>query len=685
MNIAQQLQLAAQHHQAQRWPEAEKLYRQILVAEPNHAKTLHCFGMLLIQVDRGAEAVPFLQKAVAIQPQSPIVWSDLAMALNAKGKYEEAVTAAERAIAYDPKLVAAHFNLGIALSELKQTERAIGACITAAALSPGLAIIHSKLSALLREMGRLEHAEMAARRAIAIQSDHAGAYDNLGIVLADMGRLEEAVAASRRAIEIQPTFFSAHFNLGNFLKDQYLLGEAIDEYRRAIALQPENCGGALINLAGLLKHLGQFDQSLQVYRQAIAQSPLDPRPHTGLIFSMQFCAEFDAARLLAECQEWNRRHAEPLHLPNREYANVRDPNRRLRIGYVAPDFRGHCQSFFTIPLLSHHDHDRFEIFCYADVRRPDAVTQRIRGYADVWRSTVGLTDQQIVAMVQVDRIDILIDLTMYMSNDRLLVFARKPAPIQVAWLAYPGTTGLTAIDYRFTDPYLDPPGVGDENYSEKSIRLPDTFWCYDPLVDVPVNELPASKDNSVTFGCLSTFCKVNDQVIQLWSAVLNEVTGSRLLLLCPPDARKQTVEKFQQQGVTADRVEFVSYQRREKYLETYNRIDIVLDTLPYNGHTTSLDALWMGVPIVTLIGNTVAGRAGLSQLTNLGLTELVASDPQQYVRIARELAMDRDRLSELRRTLRQRMQKSPLMDGERFARNIEAAYRSMWKIWCGTP
>ena len=293
-------------------------------------------------------------------------------------------------------------------------------------------------------------------------------------------------------------------------------------------------------------------------------------------------------------------------------------------------------SFFTIPLLSHHDHRQFEIFCYADVLRPDAVTERLRGYADVWRSTVGLSDQQLADLVRSDQIDILVDLTMHTADNRLLVFARKPAPVQVTWLAYPGTTGLSTIDYRLTDPYLDPPGLFDAFYSEESIRLPDTFWCYDPLTDQPpVNALPALENGFITFGCLNNFCKVNDGCLALWAQVLRAVPQSRLLLRAPRgQAREHVLARLEQEGIAASRVEFADRQPRLEYLKLYQRIDLGLDPLPYNGHTTSLDAFWMGVPTLTLVGKTVVGRAGWSQLCNLGLKELAAETPEQYVALA---------------------------------------------------
>jgi predicted O-linked N-acetylglucosamine transferase (SPINDLY family) len=283
-----------------------------------------------------------------------------------------------------------------------------------------------------------------------------------------------------------------------------------------------------------------------------------------------------------------------------------------------------------------------------------------------------------------DRIDILVDLTMHMSNGRPQLMARRAAPVQVAYLAYPGTTGLMSIDYRLTDPYLDPPGETDANYVERSIRLPDTFWCYDPLTEQPVpNSLPAIHEGRITFGCLNNFCKVTDRTIALWSRVLRAVEDSRLVLLTPAgEHRLRLLEQFRAVNVESARIEFVEHRPRSKYLELYHRIDVCLDTIPYNGHTTSLDSLWMGVPVVTRVGRTVVGRAGYSQLSNLGLSELVAWSDDQFVSIATDLAGDREKMAELRATLRERMENSPLMNADRFARSIEAAFRQMWRGWC---
>jgi predicted O-linked N-acetylglucosamine transferase (SPINDLY family) len=293
----------------------------------------------------------------------------------------------------------------------------------------------------------------------------------------------------------------------------------------------------------------------------------------------------------------------------------------------------------------------------------------------------------VAQRIRQDQIDILVDLVSHMADNRLLVFARKPAPVQVTFAGYPATTGLSMIDYRLTDVHLDPPGSNDAFYSEQSVRLPDCFWCYDPGgAELPVNPLPAADNGFVTFGCLNNLCKVNDPALALWIRVLNATPDSHLIILSPAGSpRQRMAAQLQQGGIDPARVEFIARLPRPQYLELYHRIDLGLDTFPYNGHTTSLDSFWMGVPVITLVGQTSVARAGLCQLMNLGLPELAANRPDDYVKIAVELANDLPRLSKLRSTLRQRMEQSPLMDGQRFARNLELAYRQMWRRWCATP
>jgi predicted O-linked N-acetylglucosamine transferase (SPINDLY family) len=498
-----------------------------------------------------------------------------------------------------------------------------------------------------------------------------------------LGKHNAAIAAYRQALQFKPDDAAAHNNLGNVLQKMGKLDEAIESYRRAIAINPASAESHN-NLAGACKDVGNLDQAIAEYRLSMRLKPDFPDAPDNLLFIMQHHPAYDAAIIHAESDGWNRRHAQPLARFIQPHANDRDPNRPLRIGYVSADFRDHASAFFLLPLFRGHDRRQFEITCYAQVANPDSITREFQQQVAHWRKSVGLTDAQVAAQVREDRIDILVDLKLHTADNRLLVFAHKPAPVQVTWLGYPGTTGLKTIDYRLTDPYLDPPGGDDANYSERSFPLPQTFWCYDPLdVEPAVSDLPAREAGFVTFGCLNTFCKVNDKVLSLWARVLAKVPGSRLLLLAPQgSSRQRVIDRLSAGGVGADRVEFVARLARPEYLRTYHRIDIALDTFPYNGHTTSLDSLWMGVPVITLAGETAVGRAGVSQLSNIGLPELIANDADEFVAIAADLAADTQRLAELRRTLRARMQASPLMDGPRFARGVEAAYRRMWQDWC---
>jgi len=599
------------------------------------------------------------------------------------GRLTEAERIYRQVLAQRPNNADALHRLGVLAGQTDRLDEAANLIRRAIAISSTNAAYYNDLGKFLKDQGRLDQAIDSYRQAIRLRAGYALALSNLGNALTDKGQLDEAIDSLRAAISLNPDLPQAYNHLGNALKDKEQLDEAITDYRQAIRLKPD-FAEAHNNLASALAYVGQLDEAIVAYRQAIRIKPNYAVAASNLIFIVQFHRSHDAGMIYEENRRWDRQFAKPLKKFIQPHPNDRNPDRRLRIGYVSPHFHNHCQSFFTIPLLSNHDREAFEIFCYADVRQPDVVTLRIRGCVDAWRSIVGTSDSEAARKIREDRIDILVDLTMHMANARPLIFARKPAPVQVAWLAYPGTTGLSAMDYRLTDPYLDPPGLNDQFYSETSIRLPDSFWCYDPLVtDLAVSALPAQTNGHVTFGCLNNFCKVNEPVLRLWAQVLRTVDRSRLMVLCPEGSHRQPLlDLLQQEGISPDRIELIGRRPRLQYLELYHRIDMGLDTFPVNGHTTSLDSIWMGVPVITMVGNMILGRAGLSQLTNLGLPELMAQTPEQYVQIAADLAGDLPRLAELRRTLRARMQASPLMDAPRFARNIEAAYRQMWRTWC---
>ncbi|MGD0768693.1 MAG: tetratricopeptide repeat protein [Tepidisphaeraceae bacterium] len=697
--------------------EAIAAYRQAIALSPNFAEAHSSLGNALRGKGRLDEAIAACRQAIALNPNFPEAHNNLGSALKEKGQLDEAIAAYRQAFALRPNYAEAHSNLGNALRDKGQLDEAIAACRQGIVLNRNLAEAYNNLGSALKDKGQLVEAIAAYRQAIALKPDYAEAPSNLGNALKDKGRLDEAIAAFRQAIALnpnspeahnnlgsalnekrqldeaiaacgqaialRPNYAEAHNNLGNALKDMGQLDEGIAAYRQAIAINP-NLAEAHNNLANVLKDKGQLDEAITAFRQSIALKPNYAEAHSNLVFAMHYHPGYDAQAIAEEQGRWNRQHAEPLQKFIQIHSNDPSADRRLRIGYVSPDFRDHPVGRNLLPLFLHHDRRQMDITCYAQVPLPDVITSRFQQSADCWRNVVGLSDDQVAKQIREDRIDILVDLALHTANNRLLVFARKPAPVQVTFAGYPGGTGLSTIDYRLSDPYLDPPGMDESVYSERTIRLPDSFWCFDPLEnrDIPVNSLPALETGFVTFGCLNTFCKVNDGVLALWAQVLLQVENSRLLLLVPHGShRERTLERLSQEGIEPGRVEFIPRKSRQGYLQLYHGIDLSLDSFPYNGHSTSLDSYWMGVPVITLVGKTVVGRAGLSQLTNLGLTELIAHTPEQYVRIAMELAKDLPKLGELRSTLRRRMEQSPLMNAPRFARNIEAAYREIWRTW----
>jgi len=652
MTVQQVFDLALQHHQAGRLAEAEAVYRQILAQQPNHADALHLLGVVEAQKGRNEAAAELITRAISVNPGQGVYYNNLGNVLKDLGRNNEAIAAYQASLKINTTSAEAYNNLGEALNRQERWQEATAALLSALELKP----------------------------------DYAEAHYNLGNAQGAQGIVYAAIASFQRAIQLRPDLPEPRNNLGNLLKDADRADDAIAVFQELIKLHP-NLAEAHGNLANVFRITGRMDEAIGAGRKAIQCEPCPAALHSNLAYYLYFHPSYDARAIQSELEEWNRRFAQPLKKNIQPHTHVREPDRKLRIGYVSGDFFQHACVHFLITLMEHHNHKNFEIFCYSNTRRDDPITARLRTYADAWRDIRNITDEQASEMIRKDQIDILVDLSLHSAEHRLLIFARKPAPVQVTWLGYPGSTGLHTVDYRLTDPYLDPPGLDDAFYSEASVRLPDCFWCYDPLISVPaVHTLPALRNGYVTFGCLNKFAKINDQVLVLWIRILHATKHSRLLILAPEGRmRQEMLKQFERQGIAEERVVFLKNLPRPEYLRLFDRIDLCLDPFPYNGHTTTFDSLWMGVPVVSLSGKTAMGRAGKSILTNVGLPELVAKTPEEYVDIAIKLAGDLPRLAELRKTLRERMENSPLMDAKRFAQNVEAAYRDIWQRWCTEP
>lgn len=551
------------------------------------------------------------------------------------------------------------------------------------AVAPFEADAHHFLGLIAHQLGDSEAGIRSVQTAISLNQQAGDFQNNLGNIFRDLGRFDEALSCFQSAIRIKPDYALAHNNLGNVFYSQRKVDPAIEAYRAAIRFKPL-LAEAHNNLAVALKDQGMLDEAIAEFRKAIELKPDYAQAHSSLVYTTYFHPDYDAKAIAEEHRVWNLRHAEPLRPCIQAHTNDRSPDRQLRIGYVSSDFRKQPVGYFMQPLLANHDREKLAIYAYSQVRMRDEITERSQSFVDVWHDIIGLSDDQVAEQIRRDRIDILVDLTMHMEHNRALVFARKPAPIQVAYLAYPGTTGLRTIDYRLTDPHLDVHDKNDHFYSEQSICLPETYWCYQPTFpEIPVSTLPAESNDWITFGSLNNFCKVTTRTFSLWCRLLQAVPQSRLVLHSHEGSHRQRAwDLLEKSGISPERLRFVAMQPHADYLREYDRIDIALDPFPYAGGTTTCDAIWMGVPVVTLCGETGVGRGGLSILSNVGMADCVGFSEDEYIRIAIRLAGDIPKLATMRSMLRQRMERSPLMNATRFTRHVEAAYRTMWQTWC---
>jgi protein O-GlcNAc transferase len=525
------------------------------------------------------------------------------------------------------------------------------------------------------------------KKALQFGPDYADAYNNLGSVLQETGRLDEAITCYQKALHLNPNFDRAHYNLGTAFKEKWRIDDSIAQYQTAIRLNPYFIE-AYNNLGLALQDQGRVDEAEEYYRRALQLKPDFALCYSNLLLLMNYNSRHDAQTIFTEHLRFSKQVADPLYPAGAHHANDRSPSRRLRVGYVSPDFRRHSVNYFLEPVLASHNHEHYEVFCYSDVLRPDKVTERLQGCADQWRNIAGIPDEQVAGMIRQDGIDIFVDLAGHTGYNRMLLFARKPAPVQASWLGYPNTTGLKTIDYRIVDGYTDPPGVTDPFYTEKLVRMPESFLCYLPDEDSPApGVLPALKAGHITFGSFNYFSKVSQETVILWASIFKALPDSRLVMKARNFADKTTckyaLDMFAAHGISPERIELISIKLSfTEHLEMYNRIDIALDTFPYNGTTTTCEALWMGVPVVAFAGNTHASRVGISLLSNIGLPEFVAGTPEEYVAIAANLAGDLKRLGELRGNLRNRMARSVLFDAKKFTLDLERCYREIWERWC---
>ncbi|MBL8962548.1 MAG: tetratricopeptide repeat protein [Phycisphaeraceae bacterium] len=557
--------------------------------------------------------------------------------------------------------------------------------------TPGDADLNTLMGGVLVEMGRPEQALYFLERAAASPSGGEIARSILGEAQMHSGRLEDAERSFRSVIASVPSSYSPRINLANLLIRRGVLDEAEEHLRHAAAARPD-LFQAYNNLALLLLDSGRSDEAAALVREKASSQPNDPAINRCLANILNYVDEQRPGESLAAHRihgEWIERAAQAARVPSGGHSNFPDPDRRLRIAYLSPDFREHSVAYFIEPVMRRHDRERFEVFAYSNAAAPDARTEVFKSIADHWRDIARTGDTSAAGMIRADQIDILVDLAGLTHNNRLGLLALKPAPVQMSYCGYPSTTGLSAVDYRLVDQVTDPPG-SESRCVERLLYLrpPGSFSCYAPPPGMP-EPAPLVTGTPVVFGSFNVLSKVTPPVVETWCRILTQCPGSRLVLkarsLAEPSVRRRYAESFASRGIDRDRVELLGpLPGVADHLAVYGRVAIALDPFPYNGTTTTYEALWMGVPVVTLAGITHAGRVGASILTALGEPLLIARNTDDYVRTACELAADLSRINTYRTTLRGRLGSSPLCDAEGYTRRLEEALRIAWSCWCGS-
>jgi predicted O-linked N-acetylglucosamine transferase (SPINDLY family) len=538
----------------------------------------------------------------------------------------------------------------------------------------------------LISVGRPKDAEPVLRAALARDANAAEVWDHLAYCLKMQDRLSEAVSCHQRAVALKPDFALGWYNFGLTLGLSGRYAEALAAHEKAIAANPDYPKG-YYGRAQSLHQMHRLSEAIAAYERYLELEPDGHEARGFRLFALNHVDQMDRAQLFAEHVAYGRALGS---FPLPAFPNAPEPDRRLRLAILSPDLRAHSCAYFLEPLLRHLDPAQFEIYLYHDHFREDAVSARLKGFAAVWRNFIGQPVRAIEAAIRADRPDILVDLAGHTGlASKLPLFARHLAPVQVNYLGYPNTTGLTAMHYRFTDAVVDPVGEADHFATEKLVRFAPTAWSYEPPANTPLVEVRNTDNDGITFGCFNNVAKISDTTLELWGRVLAAVPGSRLLLkgrgFGGEEQRQRYLARFYAAGIAADRVEFLERTAKtEEHLAIYNRMDISLDTFPYHGTTTTCEALWMGVPVVTLMGDRHVARVSGSLLTAIGRPEWIAATPEEYVRIATQLASDRSTLAAIRAGLRDQVKHSVLGDHAGQSARFAAALRNCWQAWCAT-
>jgi protein O-GlcNAc transferase len=624
-----------------------------------------------------------LQRAAELMPDDAEVLSHLGAVLKDLGRLHDAIRSLRRALEIDPDQAATHNCMGAVLRQLGQLDDAAISYRSALAIKPDYAEAHSNLGSVLKALGRLDEAVVCYRQALAISPEFAEAHNNLAVALRTLGQIDEAVLSYRRALEIKPDYAVAHNNLGAALKARGSHQEALLSLQRALVIRPQYVE-ALSNLGLTFQELGRHDDAIRAYRQALSIQPEHPETRSNLLFCLTHSSAISADDLFAEHCQFGTRFDLGTLATSAWQSDATSAERKLRIGFVSADFRTHPVMVLFEPILKHlAGNSQLSLHAYSNHTIDDDVTRQLRQQFAQWELIVGLNDVELAEKIRRDQIDILIDLSGHTAHNRLLTFARKPAPVQASWIGYPGTTGLKSMDYYFADHALIP----DENFSrqfvEKIVYLPAGATFLPSPEAPPVNVLPALSNGYLTFGSFNRLSKLSPLVIACWARLLRAVPDSRMVIgALPLDAISTVTDWFRAEAIAPERLHFFPRCDMKSYLGLYHQVDLCLDAFPYNGATTSGHALWMGVPTLTMAGETAASRAGATFLNHAGLEGFVAHNRDEFLSIGLRWANDLAALTVLRTSLRTQCELSAMCQPELVAEALTRALRTMWRRHC---
>lgn len=676
------LQQAAKLFQQGDLQQAQSCASSLLKLSPNHVGAIQLLGGIKAGLGDYQAAINLFSDAVKINPRLPNNFNNLSYVLHITGRLEEARQASLKAIQLNPEFAEAYNMLSVILKDLGQLEQAINSVQRALQLRSDFIEAYNTLISIMIDMGRVDEALPVCNKALQLRPDFAEIHNLLAIVLSRLGSIDDAQKSSRRAIELRPDFAPFYDTYGTILSEKGLMQDALDAYDKAIELNP-GYTTSYYNRGNVLNNLGHFDEAETDYRKAMMLKPDHAEAHSNLLFSQASAAKLSHKDMLDEQKQWDSIHGEVGRLNTLSTRVMNDTKgARLRVGYISADFCMHPVGYFFEPLLVGHDRSKVEIFCYANMyeSQADAVTHRLYKLSDHWQYVKGSNDFELAKLIHSDELDILVDLSGHTRGNRLKVFTYRPAPVQAMYLGYCASSGLQAMDYWITDEILHPSDTLELS-SEKSIRLPRCSFCYQPPHEAGAHPERDFNSECVVFASYSHLSKLLPPVIEVWSKVLNRVPGSRMSIMDKYmndiKTRDRLINQFESHGISKDRLIISGNLPYTDYYNSYSSVDIVLDPFPRTGGTTTADALWMGVPVVTLAGDRYAGRISASKLHAVGLDNLIADSPDQYVEIAARLAKDEDYRRSLRQELRNRMVSSELCDSPGLAEALEAAYTGM--------